>query len=261
MLHITNGDSAAGPIRGIVAPEPAICWKDVIHEGPWVSGDATTVRARFLAGCGWGEYNDLLAEMNERDTRTRGAEALTLWFEHDLYDQLQLIQILDMVRDSKPVWLVQTSDYLGTMSLESIRSAFQLRTRATPQQTDLATRAWHAFVNGTAAPLEDLLQYDTNALPHLKAALERHLEEFPSDRDGLGRTEKQILQAVAQGHSTFVQAFAASQKMESAIYMGDSSFALYIHRLKPLIGSEPYQLSALGTRVLGGQERFQRTTE
>ena len=51
-------------------------------------------------------------------------ETITLWFEHDLYDQLQLIQILDWFFGTPGrgagLQLVQSDDFFGTQSVEQL---------------------------------------------------------------------------------------------------------------------------------------------
>jgi hypothetical protein len=111
VLHVTNGDSAAQRLRIGGVGRQVLPWRDVLHEGPVPSGldeDRLRVaRAAFLAGLGWAAEDRVLADMCARDARLDGAlaagEELVLWFEADLYDMLQLAQILDRVggRDAR----------------------------------------------------------------------------------------------------------------------------------------------------------------
>src|SRR5919109_2595815 len=102
VLHITNGDHAAEQIRAAALGGEVLPWRDVLHEGP-VPPPATLdslrpLRARFLAGQGWGNAVEIAREFERRDRAlgtAAAAEEVVLWFEHDLYDQLQLAQILD----------------------------------------------------------------------------------------------------------------------------------------------------------------------
>jgi hypothetical protein len=91
---VTNGDSVAALLDGEVLP-----WRDVLHEGPVPPGlrlaGLRAVRARFVADCGWASFDDVLRDFESRDRALEDAEEVVLWFERDLYDQLQLIQVLD----------------------------------------------------------------------------------------------------------------------------------------------------------------------
>ena len=62
-----------------------------------------------------------------------------------------------------------------------------------------------------------------DALPFLSAALGRFLEELPGARDGLSRTERQLLQVLADGPRSPVQAFLAAQELEDTPFHGDTS--------------------------------------
>lgn len=84
-------------------PGRVIAWQDVLHEGP-VPADLTLesmsdVRARFLAHWDGAPFPAVSESFDERDGALRSARHLLLWFEHDLYEQLQLLQILATLSD------------------------------------------------------------------------------------------------------------------------------------------------------------------
>ena len=102
ILIITNGDSAVDTLKeaGIVAD--FLPWRDVLHDGPVPANltleELSLIRAKFISELGWGEHEDVMNNFQDRDSKLttfRDYEEVILWFEHDLYDQLQLIQLLD----------------------------------------------------------------------------------------------------------------------------------------------------------------------
>jgi hypothetical protein len=102
VLFITNGDSAAGRIEASGLAGEILPWRDVLHEGPVPCGlspeELSDVRARFLAERGWTSLAEARRDFARRDATLAGYgdhEEVVLFFEHDLYDQLQLIQVLD----------------------------------------------------------------------------------------------------------------------------------------------------------------------
>jgi hypothetical protein len=121
----------------------------------------------------------------------------------------------------------------------------------------LGTRAWKAFCSPDRLAVRNLLATDTSALPFLRPAFERWLEEFPSPPDGLPRTERQILRAVAAGNQTFEAIFRANQEQESAPFMGDSVVEMRMAALTnaptPLLTRDPIVLTTAGSRVLAGE--------
>ena len=91
-------------MREASLPGEYLPWRDVLHDGPVPGGltlqELSDVRARALAGFGFNgsDYDGIRAGFAERDATLenfRKHDEVVLWFEHDLYDQLQLIQLLD----------------------------------------------------------------------------------------------------------------------------------------------------------------------
>jgi hypothetical protein len=255
MLHITNGDCAAhvmleAELEGIVLP-----WRDILHEGPVPDGfDLSAlreVRARFLASRQWTGYEEAIRSMAERDAVLEGFrqhEETVLWFEHDLYDQLQLIQILDWFSTQElgntRLSMVCRNEYLGNMNPKRIHELFPLRSAVTPAQLKLATRSWTAFRSKDPGNIQQLLSEDTSDLPFLKAALTRHLQQFPSIENGLSRSEQQAIQAIADGKRVIKDVYISSHHgMEDSIFLGDSTFAGYLVDLSDC----PLPLVSLGT--------------
>lgn len=239
-LLITNGDAAAEVIQAAGIEGEVLPWRDVLHEGPVPPGlslDALrTVRARFIARQEWGAADEVEAEFAARDAVLANAgsyDEVVLLFEHDLYDQLQLLQVLDALGCRDPIHprltMVMTAEYLGTMSPDRLRDLFAARRSASGAACSVARRGWAAFRSTDPRAIEALLGTNTTALPHLAPALRRHLEEFPWLRDGLSRSERQALDAIASGRDTLGEAFVAShQEREDPIFLGDSTFASYL---------------------------------
>jgi hypothetical protein len=250
MMHVTNGDSTGGSLERSGLPGAVLAWRDVLHDGP-VPADVSpeelrAVRARFVADMGWGDYGETLAGFTARDAALAEYAAhdeVTLWFEHDLYDQLQLLQILDFLTGRDPsdtrLSLICVDSHpqvtpfygLGQLTPEQLATLFPARQHVTDEQLQLARRAWKAFRSPNPETLETLLATDTTALPFLHDALLRQLEEFPSVEDGLSRTERAILEIVAAGERRPGPLFRAWMEREQAPFMGDASFFARVHDL------------------------------
>ncbi|MCD6040922.1 MAG: hypothetical protein K0R40_525 [Burkholderiales bacterium] len=256
MLHITNGDCALAVLSRAVSG-PILPWRDVLHEGPVRSGlsleELSAERARFIAGAGWGEHSKVLHDFQERDATFRKAgqhDEIVLWFEHDLYDQLQLIQVLDSLAGLRgpPISLVCEAEYLGAMAPERAAELFSLRTPLTRRHFQEAQAAWRAFRSSQPQDLEKL---KIQALPFLPAALRRHLEEFPWTTDGLSRLERNIVEALRQGPLDFPALF--ERVKEEPHYLGDTVLAWHLRRMEKeglLAGKRTRRLP----RWLGGYE-------
>jgi hypothetical protein len=125
-LIITNGDSAANGLEAAEIAAELLPWRDVLHDGPvprMPSLEALSrIRARYLAE-EFGRPSDVDRGFAERDAAIRRHDAydhVELWFEHDLYDQLQLIQVLDLFSGfgrTEGVFLVQADITSGQCRL------------------------------------------------------------------------------------------------------------------------------------------------
>lgn len=264
ILNITNGDSAAGRLRAAGVVGDILVWRDVLHEGP-VPGrlgfaQLREIRARFIAERGWAPEADTLAELEERDAALDASgsrDEVLLWFEHDLYDQLQLIQILHRLATQGPdpgrLTLACEPEYLGMMSADRVRALHARRLNVERAQVHLASAAWSAFTSPEAARITSVLEGDTTALPFLGPALRRHLEEFPSTRTGLSRSEQQALEVIAAGAATTGDAFPqAHHQREEPVFLGDTVFAWYLERMSRV--REPLLVFDDGTPVMAPRQ-------
>ncbi len=239
MLHVTNGASVSLDRTGLGGE--ILTWVDVLHEGPVPAGlglaELSHLRGIFLDAT-WPGERSAIATLAERDralSRFTEHEEVALWFEHDLYDQLQLIQILDWFHSRTSggtrLSLICIDNYLGTLTGEQLATLWPGRHTISSIEFDLAAAAWRAFRSPDPMDIERLCRQDTRALPFLAGALRRHLQQFPSLENGLARTERQILELVDAGHTRFASLFRADQQREERIFMGDTSFARYVRGL------------------------------
>jgi len=237
MLHVTNGDCAAQVLRAAGMQGEILPWRDVLHEGPVDASlplkDLSGIRARFIADCGWATIDEAARQFEERDGRLeRSASDVegVLWFEHDLYDQLQLLQVLAWFAEHPHprLTLVCEAEYLGEMKPERVSQLFSARRAVTPSHLEVGVRAWKAL---GAGKVKELLETDASILPFLKDALQRWLEEQPGS-DGLSRTERQALEALRAGPLAFAELFRRTQEREQARFLGDTVFRMRLERLE-----------------------------
>jgi hypothetical protein len=280
-LHVLNGDTAAEGLRAAGVVEAMTLAADLLYEGPVTDGSsperARRVRARFLAESGYGGYEECLARLTGWDRELeafRTYDEVVLWFEHDLFDQLQLCRLLSWFagRGSglTEISLVQAGDYLGRMAPHRMAELLEERQPVSEAQARLAGATWRAFCAATPVGLEALVGFGADALPHLGAALRRHLEEFPGVGDGLSRTERQILEAAAAGAGSVAGGalFARVQAMEERVFMTDLSVLRRLRGLasgpRPLLRLDPAaggtarwpaaEITPAGLGVLAGRD-------
>jgi len=272
MLHVTNGDAAAEAIAGTGLAGDLLVWRDVLHEGPVPGGASPTelreIRAGFLARCGWTERGAALADFAARDARLAAAfaagEEVALWFEEDLFDQLQLIQVLDRAASGSArsrLTAVPADGYFGLMKSGDLVACWARARALGEAELEVGQSAWAAFRAEDPRALETLLAMGTAPLPALARALARFLEQFPGVTDGLSRSERQALAALSGGPLPFEELFDRSQRGEPLRFLGDAVFRLYLDGLAappaPLVAATPdgevWRLTDAGRRVLAGE--------
>jgi hypothetical protein len=271
VLHVTNGTAAAHDLETLGAE--VLTWDDVLHEGPVLPEPPTLLRetrARFLADAGWTDLAEARARLAARDARLDAVDfstKLVLWFEDDLYDQLQLIQILDRIATGEGV--LRRSRPLGPVQLVHLPRGPRtfLRDRlaraASLREPDHATacRAWQALTAPDPRAVQDLwrrlAERPPANLPDLAAALHRLLEEHPATTDGLSRTERQILEALAGGPLHPQALFVAVSAREQRPFFGDTTLWWRADRLAPALlhrdADGAYALTDDGRAVLAGE--------
>jgi hypothetical protein len=247
LLHVTNGESAGNTLRQTALGGAVLPWQDVLHEGP-VPAQARQgllrTRARFLADCGWGSHQALHAALERRDLQLlealRDGIQVVLWFEHDLYDQLQLLDALTLAHtaETAPELIVIGSFAgkpsfagLGELSARELETLWPSRHPAAPPALEAAANAWAAFQAPEPTALAEWATRTNAHLPFLAPTLRRLLEELPAPADGLSRTERAALETIAAGARTPPASFVATQRIEEAPFLGDTWFYHALSRL------------------------------
>jgi hypothetical protein len=251
LLHILNGDSVRMTIENSAVPGKFSVWADALHEGPVPGGlspeQFRQVRSTFWAANDWRSPNEEQTGMLERWDNGLASfsnyDEVVMWFEHDLFDQLILIHHLDFFArhngGQTAVSLICIDRFpgvdpflgLGQLNADQLSSLLGTRQPVTQEQLDLGRAAWTAFTSPDPMGLPQLISGDTSALPFLKAALLRFLEEYPSKPSGLPRTERQILTVLAAGPRSPERLFRAMYDLEQSVFMGDLSFWLRVKAL------------------------------
>jgi hypothetical protein len=260
-LHVTNGDSTVDGIAATGLPGRIIAWRDVLHEGPVPDvGDEERrrVRAAFL-----GVPPEGFAE-RDRILDTHGGD-FVLWFEADLYDQLQLAEIIARLaaRGVAPgrITLVSVGEHAGIAhfgGLGELDGPQLLRlheTAATPLTAaalELGTRAWAALTAPDPRGVAEMARVQSGELRFMGEAFDRLAREYPSNRDGLSLTERRLL---AGAPGTRAELFLRAARKEPRPFLGDTWAFAILDRLAPLITADGI-LTADGKRVLAGDADF-----
>jgi hypothetical protein len=240
---VLNGDAVRGKLEQSAVGGTLSVWADVLHDGPVPAAlsddDLTLLRARYFAAQIEEPEDHFIAMArgwNDALSRYRDFEEVVFWLEHDLFDQLILIRHLHWLSrigrgDTRFSLIcigsfpgVQSFTGLGPLTPAQLETLPARRTEITETQVALGRDAWDLFRASDPLPLVRWMAGDLPSLPFVPGALRRHFEDYPSVHDGLSRSQRQMLTAVRQGHHTFGGVFAACQRLEERVYMGDVTF-------------------------------------
>jgi hypothetical protein len=289
ILHLRCGTDIRDSLRDAKIPGDFLEWADPICQGPvlplpepeylerrraWISATGDIPRA---------EIDAKLHAMSSLPGRIERYDEVCLWFEHDLYDQSILIQVLAALAEARELWprlrIVQIDRYpgiarfvgLGQLMPDALGSLYQARTPVSVEAFEIAVRAWDAWREPTPDRLRNE-DWRSDALPFLARAIARHLDEFPREDDGLGLTQRITLQAIAdaqakQGHGYAMEIFGRLlSELEPMPWLGDSMWWGYLRELAdgsaPLIEmlgefpAEHLTLTPLGRAVLAGEQNW-----
>jgi hypothetical protein len=225
-LHIRCGSdiksrlTEAGFIGDFLEYSDALCQGPLVDDPAWVDQ-----RATFLAdayGPGVGRTREQIAEgLAQAEAELQAAasryERVVLWFEHDGYDQINLARCLAQFSETPPrrMEMVTLEHYPGAMRFiglgqlppEALRLLWDERKPVTSQQAQAGQTVWTLLRQPDPTALAVAVAAGIPQLPYLARALRRHCQELPWTANGLGLTQRLILEVLAEQPRTIGQVF------------------------------------------------------
>lgn len=270
-LHLRCGDDLRGPLQAAGIAGEYLCFSDPVCHGPAQDdGDLTAwlgLRARHVAlhsGQDTAAVRLRLGREYAALNRLHRREAVWLWFEHDLWDQIALIRILSLLAEKRLLrgrLLLVPAD--GRRCFAELSAAELEALRPVPLsdlQIEQAAEAWACFSAPDPRGLDAFSRRDL-ALPYLAAALRRHLRDLPWTTDGLGETERRVLQAIAAGAADEAAVLRVLAPADPVLHLTDLMLRDVIGRLRHgprrlLMGEDPLRPTPRGAAVLAGTDRW-----
>ena len=239
-LHIVNGDSTAGTLKLSGIKGAVFSFADALISGPAPANIGRRswreTRATHLSNL----YGISLAECKRKLLQQEVAlesfcqhEEVILWFEHDLFCQLNLLSLLAwfarIEKGRTGLSLINIGSFpgrpgfrgLGELNPDELLSLFPKRQPVTANQLRVASDAWSAFCSPDPTQIEDFMKRDVSELDSLDAALNAHLRRFPSVKNGLGHVEETTLMMVQDGLQTFTDLFLKFGDVAGVYGFGD----------------------------------------
>ncbi|HBS21870.1 MULTISPECIES: DUF1835 domain-containing protein [Thalassospira] len=174
--------------------------------------DFIETRARFIASSYRIDFPDALSRLQREyaGLATLGDyDHVVLWFEHDSYDQLILVFLLDFIANLRPqtrldlicvdrVPGVERFIGLGQLSPELLIWCWEnARAPVSDAMLECGQTVWPAIRASKPDALRAIIDNGQSPIPCMIAALDRHLRELPDPGNGLGLTQELTLQILA----------------------------------------------------------------
>jgi hypothetical protein len=258
MIHIVNGDVVGEKIKGLNGD--ILVWREMYDFGPLTLdiSKENLIKKRadffeeklnipsslFMSTCQ--KQNRLLQDLS-RTTE------ITLWFEHDKYDQTMLMYLLYelssngfknlfMVTVDKPIGM-ERCYALGELSAQQLHERYHTnRQPLTNEQIHEAISGWKAYNSANVNDLEKWIREESHHLPHLLTMFTCHRSYFPNEKSGLNEVEWLSLQALQTGASLFRELFENISKKSEYDGLSDFHFAAILNELMqgehPLLNSD-----------------------
>jgi len=256
-LHILNGDGTAAPFsESKLADNETLIWREVMMEGPVTDNkDFWKYRGLYFAKSfkRYGEsassyFKKVIQEKVKLDKLSEYTH-LTLWFEYDLFCQINLIYLLNWLAQQDisqlEISLVSPGKEqegtnfrgMGVGSAEQIERWYQQRTPVPKVMLLKAQELWGFYTSSSPEKLGTLIgESEIDYFPHLKKAFAAHLSRFPSFKNGLNAVEQALLDIIATEKPTkFGQIFEPFWAKHPVYGLGDAQLVNCLEKLSPMI--------------------------
>jgi hypothetical protein len=228
-LHILNGDALAEKFP--IAGEVIVC-REALINGPVDSNGERfwKDRARYLAGTFNFEEPTYFANVKTEFDKLLSLkpERINLWFEHDLFCQVNMWFVLHYIHLNKintplfrvmpPTEVSEVWSGFGKMTASDLRDIYQNRTEISEEDVQTGIGLWKAFRKNNLDALEKISQTPSPVYPYLREVCEAHIQRFPAQE---GRPQNRLRQIKKSGLVDFHDIFKEFSKTEGVYGFGD----------------------------------------
>lgn len=277
-LHILNGDSTLMAMQQSKIEGAKMVWREVISEGRAVGAvgaeEFWDVRTSFFESffeIEGSSYQKLTIDEFEKLYAFQEYSEITLWFEYDLFCQLNMMALLSWFAGQhlgevklSLVCVGEIEGYdrlVGLGEIDPMRYPvlFEQRQMLSPNDLEFATNFWMIFCSNDPKDLLVLANRYEQQFPYLPAAVKAHLKRFPSTHNGLNDIENRMLKVVHSGVKDRKEVVKTLIQEEQNYGFGDWQYFVYLKNLYPLLNDdEGLRLNALGEKVMQGEEDFMK---
>lgn len=252
-LHIVNGDSTKWQLEQSSIQGSIIVWREMLSEGPVsepVFSDAFWQdRYSFFEdelGVSKLEFFDKTIKELLKAEDLEGIDELTLWFEYDLFCQVNLMALCVFLDEhfKKEVnyslvcvgWDTHENMWkaLGDYSPKDFSELYKKRINLSRASLEYAHECWKVYAQKDSNAIEGFNFRKNKRFQYFDVAMQQELKRFPNEK-GLNEIDLQILNLLQQGNLSFnevVKALLIWQKKETVYGFGDLQYVMRLKKLK-----------------------------
>lgn len=277
-LHLLNGDAIVQLFQKANLKGDTIVWREILCEGTTATDVAAehfwSIRQAFLKEYVGTFDQEKYVQLKKavQDTKLSNYEEIILWFEYDLFCQINLLAALSWLYPKTKHTTTKISlicvgvhpNYakpVGLGHLHPTEFAALYPDRATLKTSDLidANHIWAIYCSANHNQLLPAVQQcKTTAFKYLETAIYQHQKRFPSKQNGLTDIELQILQLLLQTPQTKNKLVRTLLENQEVYGFGDLQYFKYLEGLRPLLQEEAniIAVNPLGKKVLANRADF-----
>lgn len=234
--HILNGDSLAYSFPAANIEGEHIVIRECLIDGD-LSG--TNLNEFWKTRCQYlclskTEYHHAVVEEFEKIMNAPDPSEFNLWFEYDLFCQVNMwfvLSIIDNLPISKKVFAVYTVNLdktsqhfwngFGQANSNDLNNCFAKKIPFSMDDVKLGHSLWDAYKSANLETLTELSKVPSKAFPFLQEVIKAHVDRFPIDGTK-GRPEKVIEEITKYISNDFQIVFKEFWKRESIYGFGDT---------------------------------------
>ena len=252
-IHIVNGDSTREILEQSGIKGRIVVWREVLCDGP--------VSAPVFSDAFWQERYDYFE--NELDvTRLEyfdktikellkaefleGIEEVTLWYEYDLFCQVNLMALCAFLLEHYRKDVLYTMICVGRekgregwQTLTDFKPSeylelFEKRIKMSRASFDYGHECWKVYAQKDKAALQNFNFRKNKRFKYFNLAMKQELERFPNER-GLNQIDRKVLELISEGNHSFgdlVKLLLIWQRNETFYGFGDLQYAFRIEKLQ-----------------------------
>ncbi|MCM5663253.1 DUF1835 domain-containing protein [Galbibacter mesophilus] len=268
-LHITNGDNFTSVLKNLKISGDIITWREMLCEGKTINevGSESFWKQRYeylhraykvtkdtFINKTLKEYRNLCNQKNQ--------EEIVLWFEYDLFCQVNMIAVLSWLKKHRPhaeISLVCSGKEddteklygLSELSKEKLKELYNNRAVLNKDDVEYGDFIWQLYCENNPIRLQNAIYQNDSQLSYLSKAMESHLHRFPSLKNGLNELENKMLQKTIQNKPSTKEEMIVKMLKDQGVYgFGDIQYNKMANNLRPLFRSfNPAKLTKTGLKV------------